>query len=246
MGDPVELPDRILEAIQKVKNPADRPLVTLSYAQSLDGSLAAEEGQRTQISGPESAQLTHILRANHDTILIGIGTLLADDPRLTVRLAAGEDPRPVILDSKLRILLDSNLVRSNPPWIATTAGADEGKARELTSRGARLLILPATREGWISLPDLVRVLQMEGVSRLMVEGGAKVISSFLVSHLVDCMVVTISPLILGGVQSIQFDRQLHKNDQQISGLRLNKLNTGNAGEDLVVYGAPQWKAESRY
>jgi riboflavin-specific deaminase-like protein len=244
MGDQVDLPDRILEAIQKVENPVDRPLVTLSYAQSLDGSLAAVKGQRTQISGPESAKLTHTLRANHDTILIGIGTLLADDPRLTVRLAEGEDPKPVILDSRLQIPLDSNLVPYNPPWIATTAGADKEKARQLTSLGARLFILPETQEGWISLPDLVRVLYREGARRLMVEGGAKVISSFLVSQLVDFMVVTISPLLLGGVQSIQFDRRIENKAHQIIGLRMNKLNTGNAGEDLVVYGSPQWKTEN--
>lgn len=239
----MDLPDSILEAIQKVENPVNRPLVTLSYAQSLDGSLAAEKGQQTQISGPESATLTHALRANHDTILIGIGTMLADDPRLTVRLVAGEDPRPVILDSKLRIPLDSNLVRTNPPWIATTNGADEDKARELVSLGARLFFLPATQDGWVSLPELVRVLYREGVRRMMVEGGARVISSFLEGHLVDFMVVTISPLILGGVQSVQFERQLEKNDHQISGLRLDKLNAGNAGEDLVVYGSPQWSME---
>ena len=240
----MDLPDRILEAIQKVENPVNRPLVTLSYAQSLDGSLAAVKGQPTQISGPESAALTHTLRANHDTILIGIGTVLADDPRLTARLVAGEDPRPVILDSKLRIPLDTKLVQTNPPWIAATEGADDDKARVLTSLGARLFYLPTAQDGRISLPDLVGILYREGVRRLMVEGGARVISSFLEAYLVDFMVVTISPLILGGVQSVQFERQLNLNDHQMSGLRLAKLFTVYAGEDLVVYGSPQWSSDS--
>ena len=240
----MDLPDRILEAIQKVKKPVDRPLVTLSFAQSLDGSLAAEIGQQTQISGPESARLTHTLRANHDTILIGIGTMLTDDPRLSVRLVDGVNPKPIILDSKLRIPLDSYLVRFNPPWIATREGADEDKSQELTSLGARVIFLPANQEGRISLPDLVKVLYLEGVRRLMVEGGARIISNFLQSHLVDYMVITISPQILGGVPSVQFERQLDEIYHQVSGLRLEKLNAGNAGDDLVVYGSPRWETES--
>ena len=80
-----------------------RPLVTLSYAQSLDGSIARERGKPLALSGPESMRLTHQLRAAHDAILVGIGTVLADDPQLTVRLVEGKSPIPVILDSRLAI-----------------------------------------------------------------------------------------------------------------------------------------------
>ena len=86
MGDRMDIHERILLAVEGLEKPADRPLVTLSYAQSLDGSIAARKGVRSQISGPESAQITHHIRANHDAILIGIGTLLAGDPQLAVRM----------------------------------------------------------------------------------------------------------------------------------------------------------------
>ncbi|MGB5843289.1 MAG: dihydrofolate reductase family protein, partial [Anaerolineales bacterium] len=80
----MDLHDRIMTAVDQIEQPDGRPFVTVGYAQSLDGSIAIRRGERTQISGPESACLTHQLRANHDAILIGIGTVLADDPRLTV------------------------------------------------------------------------------------------------------------------------------------------------------------------
>ncbi len=79
----------------------DRPAITLSYAQSLDGSLTTRRGRPLALSGPESYQLTHHLRADHDAILVGIDTVLADDPRLTVRGVRGEAPQPVVLDSRL-------------------------------------------------------------------------------------------------------------------------------------------------
>src|SRR5512133_2370683 len=87
-----------------------RPLVTLSYAQSLDGSLAAQRGTPLALSGPQSMELTHRLRAAQDAILVGIGTVLSDNPRLTVRLVEGSQPQPVILDSHLRFPLNANLL----------------------------------------------------------------------------------------------------------------------------------------
>ena len=85
-----------------------RPFVTLSYAQSLDGCIAAKRGQPLALSGPQSLTLTHQLRSAHDAIMVGIGTLLADNPRLTVRLVEGRDPQPVVLDSRLRFPSEAN------------------------------------------------------------------------------------------------------------------------------------------
>ena len=238
------LPDQILDAAGKVEQPAGRPLVTLSYAQSLDGSIAARKGERTQISGPGSAQLTHNLRANHDAIMIGIGTLLIDDPQLTVRLAEGENPRPVILDSKLRTPSDSLIVRSNSPWIATSNDVDQERAHKLISLGIKLIYLPTTQTGYIQLPALLDILYKEGIRTLMVEGGAEVLSSFLEAQLVDFFVLTLSPMILGGLPAIQFptfpDSQIEKNKF----LKLDKMKAGNMGEDLVIYGLPRWVAAS--
>ncbi|MEZ4684476.1 MAG: GTP cyclohydrolase II, partial [Caldilineaceae bacterium] len=97
------------------------PFVTLSYAQSIDGSIAAADGRPLRISGDRAMQMTHMLRAAHDAILVGVGTVLADDPRLTVRLAPGNDPQPIILDSSLRTPLTARcLQNARAPWLITT------------------------------------------------------------------------------------------------------------------------------
>ena len=236
------LAESILAEIDGARKPHKRPFITLSYAQSLDGCIAARRGERLQISGQESAQLTHKLRAHHDSILVGVGTVLADDPQLSVRLVEGDDPQPVILDSQLRISSDTKLIKARSPWIATTIQADPLKAAELEARGSQLLYLPAQADGHVSLPDLMDCLVRMGVERLMVEGGAEVISSFFAQRIVDFLVVTISPMIVGGLQSVQI---LNENDPVPSASdfpKLGELTAGKLGEDLIVWGQPQWPA----
>src|SRR5512144_1074873 len=103
----------------------DRPRITLAYAQSLDGSIAARSGVPLQLSGTESMQYTHQLRAAHDAILVGIGTVLSDDPRLNVRLTAGVSPRPILRDSELRCPIDARCLESaRRPIVVTNDWAD--------------------------------------------------------------------------------------------------------------------------
>src|SRR5215831_2035198 len=114
-----------------------RPFVTLTYAQSLDGCIAARRGQALHLSGRQSLTLTHRLRAAHDAILVGIGTVLADNPLLNVRLVEGKDPQPVIVDSQLRFPLEANLLRhhSLAPLIATSEQAERDRQRHLEAAG---------------------------------------------------------------------------------------------------------------
>src|SRR3989304_8693232 len=91
--------DQLIAGAREHRQRLGRPLVTLSYAQSLDGCIAARAGERLALSGPESMRLTHRLRAAQDAILVGIGTVPADNPRLTVHLVQGQDPQPIVLDS---------------------------------------------------------------------------------------------------------------------------------------------------
>ncbi len=100
-----------LAAASEHRQRTGRPLVTLSYAQSLDGSIADRPGRPLSLSGSQCMTLTHGLRASHDAILVGIGTVLADNPRLNVRLVTGESPQPVIVDSRLRFPPYANLLR---------------------------------------------------------------------------------------------------------------------------------------
>ncbi|MBN2547733.1 MAG: RibD family protein [Anaerolineales bacterium] len=207
-----------------------RPLVSLCYAQSLDGSLTLRRGQPTALSGAESARLTHQLRAIHAAILVGVGTVLADDPRLTVRHVSGPDPQPVILDSRLRTPIEAKLIRQHPrpAWIAATEGAEPQKRSALEAAGARVLSLPAGREGRVSLCDLLDRLGEMGIDSLMVEGGAQVISSMLSQGLADQVILTVAPVFLGGLPAVEAGA--------IGWLRLGEVLYERLGDDLVACG----------
>lgn len=190
--------------------PSARPIVTVSYAQSLDGSIAARGGARLRLSGPDSMRMTHRLRALHDAIMVGIGTVLTDDPQLTVREVQGDNPRPIIVDTHLRTPTNARVLRAGrPPLIAAGGGADPAAGAALVSVGAEIRHLPTTTDGLVDISQLVILLGALGVKRLMVEGGAKLITSFLNARLVDRVVITVCPRLVGGLHAtgpIQPDR----------------------------------------
>jgi GTP cyclohydrolase II len=213
----------------------ERPLVTLTYAQSLDGCISARPGQPTAISAPESQRMTHELRAWHDAVLVGIGTLLADDPRLNVRLVSGADPQPVILDSYLRTPPEARLLQGQrKPWIITGQDAPLAACRILEAAGARLVFMPLEAHGRLPLPAMLSALAGMGINRLMVEGGAQVIASFLQSRLIDQFVLTIAPRFLGGYHVLEgADPALLP--------RLEAWESRRYGDDLVLFGRPIWE-----
>ena len=214
-----------------------RPFVTLSYAQSLDGSIAARRGATTPISGPEALRLTHQLRAHHDAILVGIGTVLADDPQLTVRLVPGPNPQPVIVDSRLRLPPTARLLGDGRPWIATTDAADRRRQAALEAAGARVVRLPADDAGRVSLPALLAYLHRQHVRSLMVEGGARVITGILAERLADRLVVTIAPLLLGGLNAVSTGRP--SGPAALNGQLLPALIRPHyrvVGRDVVLFG----------
>lgn len=180
----------------------DWPWVTLSYAQSLDGSLTQRRGQPTALSGPETLQLTHQLRAWHQALLVGIDTVLADDPQLTVRLVEGPQPQPVVLDSRLRFPLQARLwEHPRGIWLVTTPqGAAQPQRRVLEERGARVWVVSSDPQGRVSLPDMLAVLAGQGIATVMVEGGARVITAFLQQRLAHALVVTVVPRVLAGLR----------------------------------------------
>ncbi|KAJ1491721.1 dihydrofolate reductase-like domain-containing protein [Baffinella frigidus] len=182
------------------------PLVTLTYAQSLDGSIAAADGSAVLLSGKESMHMTHTLRAAHDAILVGVGTVRNDDPSLTVRLCAGSNPQPVVLDSRLSIAasLDIKLLSSDScerPWIMCLPMAHRNTTavRGLEDAGATVVTCSAGADGRVALERVLWELSERNVTSLMVEGGAAVIQSFLRQGLADLCVVTIAPRFQGGL-----------------------------------------------
>ncbi len=179
--------------------------------------------------------MTHELRSRHDAILIGIGTLLADDPSLMNRLAPGGSPRPVILDSRLRTPPTARVLarEGHGTLILTGPGVEKARVSELENRGARILELGRGGDGGLDLRTVLATLFESGIRSLMVEGGASVIASFLAAHLVDDLVITIAPLLLGGFNP--FTRTSPGLPCLIKAPRIQ-----TRGIDTIVSGLPSW------
>ncbi len=176
----------------------DKPQVILSFALSLDGSLSTEPGSSTSISCDESMKFAHYIRSCCDAIMVGIGTILSDNPRLSVRLVKGDNPVPVILDSKLRTPPTANAFGGNRhPIIFCGPDTDEKRKISLVEAGALISVAVLNDEG-LSFPGVLKSLYTRGIRLLMVEGGAGILRSFFASGLWDKMAVTVSPMFLGG------------------------------------------------
>jgi 3,4-dihydroxy 2-butanone 4-phosphate synthase/GTP cyclohydrolase II len=229
----------MLETVQCEAGRAGRPFVTLSYAQSIDGSIATALRKPLPLSSPAALEITHALRAVHQAILIGIGTLLADDPALTVRFADGEHPQPIVVDSRLRTPTDSNLLDGPiPPWIAATDHATTASVETLEAAGAHILVFPPDPQGRVDLGKLLQALGERGVQRLMVEGGARIITSFLQEKLVDLLILTISPFLIGGTRAVS-----NLGGEGIHHFpRVENLRSARAGKDVILWGHPIWGA----
>ncbi len=169
-----------------------RPFVTASFAVSSDDCLAQTRGQATRISGPEALRVTHQLRAHHEALVVGVGTVLSDDPALTTRLVEGPSPLRVVLDSSLRVPVTARCLRSTPraAWLVTSAPASDVRARALAAAGADLIQVPGSKQG-VSLSALLSLLAAHGVRSLMLEGGSEVLESFFQEGCVDYLVVTV-------------------------------------------------------
>ncbi len=208
------------------------PFVTLKFAQTLDGRIATSTGNSRWISGEKFRRFAHRLRSLNDAVLIGIDTVLKDDPELTVRLVKGRNPTHVILDSRLRIPLKAKVLSPGAPTIiATTQLADEKKLARLRELGIEVLTVPADRKGEVSLEELLKILGHRNISALLVEGGSGVITSFLRQKLADKLIVALSPKIMGrGLEAVG-DLGIRKVNQA---LKLDFQKVYRVGEDVVV------------
>lgn len=236
MNDPIEA---TLTTQSLIRQSLDRPFVSLSYAQGLDGSITAEQGTPYPISGSQSLVMTHQLRAAHDTILIGIGTVLADDPQLTVRLVNGKDPAAVILDSELRLPSDSRLLKASRPTLIFCAEAIQNlRASRLEASGASIHPIRKDGSGFLDLHSILGKLWSTGYRSVMVEGGASVISHFLQARVVDWLVLTIAPVILNGPRVPVADPESFWQP-----VRLDIKGSATYGNDWVIWGQPDWEKQ---
>jgi len=174
--------------------------LSLKLAISLDGRVATRTGISKWITGPESRMRVHALRANYDAVMVGINTVLADDPQLTVRDVPGRNPVRVIVDSKLRTPLDSLLVttaRETPTCIITTNEAPAALSERLESEGVSVIRVPSSGSGRCDMSMALRALAAREVVSVLCEGGAELAGSLLAGRLPSELHVFIAPVLLG-------------------------------------------------
>ena len=179
-----------------------RPLVTLKLATSLDGKIATGTGESRWITGPLARASTHKLRAEHDAIMVGTGTVLADDPQLTCRLPAlgHYSPVRIVLDRNLRIPPAAHVIaeaRETPTWVLTLRSANNASREAFLDRGAILIEVDPDAAGRIDLVAAFRALGARGLTRVLVEGGGRLAAALLEARLVDRLVWMHAPLVIG-------------------------------------------------
>ncbi|KAL6239220.1 hypothetical protein BDW75DRAFT_199208 [Aspergillus navahoensis] len=240
-------------------NKDDLPFTTLTFATSLDSSLALSPGTRTILSGPQSKAMTHYLRRHHDAILVGVGTATVDNPGLNCRIQGtggygGEglqgQPRPIVLDPSARwefdeqskILQLAGEGRGRAPWIMTGSGVTvpEERKRILERYGGKFISLDVIEGKGFDWADLLRRLKTEGFESVMIEGGGTVINSLLgpeFQHLIDSVIVTIAPTWLGqGGVVVSPKPRFDVNGAAVAASRLKGVQWHPFGEDVVLCG----------
>ena len=178
-----------------------RPFVLAKWASTLDGRIASAAGESRWITGEPARGRALLLREEYDAVLVGAGTVAADDPRLTRRLGRNRATPHwrIVLDGRLRIAEDARVLRGpGRRLVATAVPASHPKARRLAARGIEVWSLPSGKRGGVDLPGLLRALAREGVSSLMVEGGAETLWGFFHARLVDRVAAFLAPRVLGG------------------------------------------------
>lgn len=216
-------------------NSGASPFVTVSYAQSIDGSIASRGSDSLSLSCRKSLEMTHFLRSQHDCLLVGINTVLADDPQLNVRYCEGPSPQPVILDSQLRFPTNAKLLNREGahPILLTTEQAQAERRQQLESLGAKVITVNANSQRRVDLTSALQVIAELGYTSVMVEGGASIIGQFLSRQLVNYCIVTIAPRLVGGLKAVDnLNRPPDAPPLVIEHCQYQRLDS-----DIIAYGA---------
>lgn len=230
-----------LNRIFKTYITKNRPYVTVKIAQSLDGKIATSSGHSKWITNRESRQFVHRLRSRVDAVLVGVKTIIKDDPLLNARIKdAKRQPIRIVLDSGLNIPKDSRVIkeRSSKLIVATTENVPPKRARELQKRDIDIIPFKQKRRR-VDLKHLLRYLAHIGISHVLVEGGGTVIADFLQNKLVDEMLIFISPKVIGGrdaVTSVEGDGVRLINQA----VKLKDIELEKFGEDILIKGYVYW------
>jgi diaminohydroxyphosphoribosylaminopyrimidine deaminase/5-amino-6-(5-phosphoribosylamino)uracil reductase len=212
------------------------PYITVKYAQTLDGRIATKSGDSQWISSEASRRYVHRLRSINQGIMVGAGTVVADNPQLTVRHVRGANPFRIIVDSKLRIPIKSSVLTDANVCltiIATTSNASAAKMAAVKKCGAAVWVVKKDKNGKVNLRDLLRKLGKKEIVSVLVEGGSEIITSLLKAGLVDKMIIPIAPKIVGkGLEAIG-DLNINKINKSI---KFSSFKTMKKGDDIIFEG----------
>ncbi|HSA79071.1 MAG TPA: bifunctional diaminohydroxyphosphoribosylaminopyrimidine deaminase/5-amino-6-(5-phosphoribosylamino)uracil reductase RibD [Nitrospirota bacterium] len=239
-----ELVTGVLEAEAKKLNEAfikhvttKMPFATLKIAQTLDGKIATASGESKWITSEEAREEGHRLRDINDAILVGINTVLKDNPSLTTRIHGGRDPIRVIVDSRLRIPLNAKVLIQKSPaktMIATLSNVPESKIKKLQNIGAEVLTIK-NAHGRVDLRDLLKKLGKKDIMSVLIEGGAEVNASALQSNIVDKIVMFIAPAIMTGKDSLCSVGGISPKTLDHA-IKLHSVTSRFIGQDLMIEG----------
>lgn len=220
------------------------PFVTLKIAQTLDGKIATAAGESKWITGDEARREAHRLRDRNDAVLVGINTILKDDPMLTTRIPGGRDAVRVVVDSRLRISLDAKVLTVESPArtiIATLSSAPKLKMKKLQERGAEVLLVRSSG-GRVDMTDLMKKLGGKGIMSVLIEGGSEINASALKSGIVDKVVFFIAPMLMSGRDSI-CSIGGPSPARLVKAVKLSNISVRFVGRDLMVEGYTRAQAK---
>ncbi|HZX44799.1 MAG TPA: bifunctional diaminohydroxyphosphoribosylaminopyrimidine deaminase/5-amino-6-(5-phosphoribosylamino)uracil reductase RibD [Candidatus Nanoarchaeia archaeon] len=211
-----------------------KPFVVVKAAMSLDGQIATRTGDSKYITGREARKFVHELRAEYDAVMVGSNTVKKDNPELTVRLAKGRNPIKVIVDSSLKLPINSNIVKNEPSKliIATSKKASKAKVKELMLKGVHVLYIN-TIKGKLNLEHLMKELGKREICSVLIEGGAELNAEAIKAGVADKVLFFISPQFIGKGLSALGDLGIAKVDRSI---KLKKLDYRKIGKDILIEG----------
>jgi diaminohydroxyphosphoribosylaminopyrimidine deaminase/5-amino-6-(5-phosphoribosylamino)uracil reductase len=214
------------------------PFVTLKSAISLDGKTATITGDSKWITGEESRRDVHQYRHQHDAILVGVNTVIKDNPSLTTRMkSGGKNPIRLILDTHLRTPKDAYVIKDQkaPTWIITTENANSELVNEFCELGIEMIKMPGAE---ISIPEMLKIVAEKGITSLFVEGGSEVHGSFLKEHAFQQVITYIAPKLIGGKHApTSFGGEGIEEMAETMSLKIKEV--AMVGDDIKIIAVPR-------
>lgn len=210
-----------------------RPFVALKFAASLDGKIATKTGESKWITNEKARVYARKLRSEYQAVLAGINTIIKDNPHLGVRIKGKKDPLRIILDSQLKMPLNSKALRDKNVFIATTTKVDKNKLSRLKKMGIEVAIFEGTR---VPIPNLLKELKERGIISILVEGGKQILGSFVDQKIVDKVYAFYAPIIIGGDKAVNTVGGEGVNFMKDS-LHLKSVSFQNFDDNLLVTGS---------